>query len=79
MYKKTHTQAKESLAEPYCRKGSFAYLVPLRDIILTKVVYHIQYKKRKNSCCWPGVFSITYQGIKSDTLRILSSLPKFQI
>lgn len=24
MYKKTHTQAKESLAEPYCRKGSFA-------------------------------------------------------
>jgi hypothetical protein len=25
-----HTQAKESLAEPYCRKGSFAYLVPLR-------------------------------------------------
>jgi len=25
-----HAQAKESLAEPYCRKGSFACLIPER-------------------------------------------------
>ncbi|WP_276528558.1 hypothetical protein [Priestia megaterium] len=42
MYKKTHTQAKESLAEPYCCKGSFACLVPERAIMLTKIVYDIQ-------------------------------------
>ncbi|WP_411304690.1 hypothetical protein [Priestia aryabhattai] len=36
MYKKMYTQAKESLAEPYCRKGSFACLVPLTDIMLIK-------------------------------------------
>jgi len=34
---------------------------------LTKFAYHIQHKKRKNSCRWSGVFSVTYQGIKSDT------------
>jgi len=44
--------------------------------MLTNVVDDIQHKKRKNSCCWPGVFSVTYQGIKSDTSRILSSLLK---
>jgi hypothetical protein len=42
MYKKMHTQAKESLAEPYCRKGSFACLVPLRDIMVTRYLYRIQ-------------------------------------
>ena len=41
---------------------------------LTNFVYHIQHKKRKNSCRWTGVFSVTYQGIKSDTQRVLSSL-----
>jgi hypothetical protein len=50
--------------------------VPERDIMLTTFVYHIQPKKRKNSCRWPGVFSVTYQGIKNDTSRILSSLLK---
>jgi len=48
MYKKTHTQEKGSLAEPYCRKSSFACLVPWRVIMLTKDVYHIQLKNRKN-------------------------------
>jgi hypothetical protein len=47
--------------------------------MLTNPVYHIQPKKGKNSCCWPGVFSVTYQGIKSDTSRILSSLLKLSI
>jgi len=42
--------------------------------MLTNFVYRIQLKNRKNSCRWPGVFSVTYQGIKSDTSRILSSL-----
>ncbi|MEH7142538.1 hypothetical protein, partial [Priestia megaterium] len=42
MYKKTHTQAKGSLAEPYCRKGSFACLVPERDIMLTNFVCRMQ-------------------------------------
>ncbi|MED4319840.1 hypothetical protein P4722_31830, partial [Priestia megaterium] len=44
----------------------------------TNFVYHIQHKKRKNSCRWPGVFSVTYQGIKSDISRILSSLLYYQ-
>jgi len=47
MYKKLYTQAKESLAEPYCRKGSFACLVPERGIMLTTFVYHIQAENRK--------------------------------
>jgi hypothetical protein len=47
MYKKLHTQEKEPLAEPYCRKGSFACLVRERDIMLTNVVYHIQHKREK--------------------------------
>jgi hypothetical protein len=42
MYKKMHTQAKESLAEPYCRKGSFAYLVPLRDFMVRQEVAFLQ-------------------------------------
>jgi len=45
-----HTQAKESLAEPYCRKGSFACLVPERVIMLTTFVYDIQLKNRKKYC-----------------------------
>jgi len=49
MYKKTHTQAKGSLAEPYCRKGSFACLVPLRVIMLTLCAYRIQNFFRRNS------------------------------
>ena len=41
MYKKLHTSEKEPLAEPYCRKGSFACLVPLRVIMLTIIVQSI--------------------------------------
>ncbi|MGR6342333.1 hypothetical protein ACU5CE_31750 [Priestia megaterium] len=44
MYKKTHTQAKESLAEPYCRKGPFACFVPERVIMVTPLVEDIQSK-----------------------------------
>ncbi|PAK41584.1 hypothetical protein CHH47_29035 [Priestia megaterium] len=67
MYKKLHTPEKEPSAEPFCDKGSFLWCVPERGIMLTNFVYHIQHKKRKNSCRWSGVFSVTYQGIKSDT------------
>ena len=31
--------------------------MPIRVITLTKDVYHIQPKKRKNSCAYSGVFS----------------------
>jgi len=40
MYKKLHTQAKESLAEPYCRKGSFAWF---RTECLCKLNLYILY------------------------------------
>ncbi|PGK57779.1 hypothetical protein CN918_07805 [Priestia megaterium] len=59
MYKKLHTPEKEPSAEPFCDKGSFLSCVPERDIMLTNVVYHIQHKKRKNSCRRSGVFSVT--------------------
>jgi len=49
MYKELHTQVKEPLAEPYCRKGSFACLVPIGVIMVTSFVYYIQHKKRKNN------------------------------
>jgi len=67
MYKKLHTPEKEPLSESFCHTGSFLVCVPERDIMLTSNAYRIQLKKRKNSCCWTGVFSVTYQGIKSDT------------
>ncbi|MDH2364213.1 hypothetical protein [Priestia megaterium] len=47
MYKKLHTPEKEPSAEPFCDKGSFLGCVPERDIMLTKIEYDIQRKKRK--------------------------------
>ena len=43
MYKKMYTQAKESLAELHCRKGSFLWCLPERVIMLTDFVYGIQF------------------------------------
>jgi len=74
VYKKLHKEENTPYLELLPTKGSFLGCVLERDIMLTTAVYDIQLKKRKNSCCWPGVFSVTYQGIKSDTSRILSSL-----
>jgi hypothetical protein len=36
-------------------------------------------KTEKTPAGWSGVFSVTYQGIKKDTSRILSSLLKIPI
>jgi len=38
MHKKFHDSGKESLVEAYRPKGSFAFLSPQRDIMLTGIV-----------------------------------------
>jgi len=71
MYKKLHKTEIVTSLEPKSHKGSFLWCVPEKLIMLATFVYHIQHKKRKNSCRWPGVFSVTYQGIKSDASQHL--------
>ena len=47
MYKKLHDPVRTTSFEPLPTKGSFLGCVPERVIMLTKIVYHIQIKKRK--------------------------------
>jgi len=51
MYKKLHKEETRPHGEPFSQEGSLFWCVPERDIMLTNLVYDIQLKKRKNSCC----------------------------
>jgi len=50
MYKKLHKTETHSNWNPYCHKGSLFMCLLERVIMLTKDVYDIQFKNRKNSC-----------------------------
>jgi len=47
MYKKLHKEETRPHGEPFSQEGSLFWCVPERDIMLTKIEYDIQRKKRK--------------------------------
>jgi hypothetical protein len=77
MYKKLHTPEKEPSAEPFCDKGSFLVCLPERDIMLTKDVYDIHLKNRKNSTAGWEFFLHTFV-VRTMFCDIMSSLLRKQ-